>query len=106
MEPIVWVALIGAVSGAFSIWLTKRLERGKAANEETATKVSETAVVVAAWKDLLEAKERELVHKDEVIAEEQAIAASFSAKAERLEAENGELRAARDRCVAEHGTEA
>lgn len=105
MDPVVLVALIGLASGLLSIWLTRRLERGKDANEQAATKVSETAVVVAAWKDLLAAKERELVHKEQQLAEEQAIAASFSAKADRLEAENRELRDQRDRCQAEHTQE-
>lgn len=92
MDPVIWVALIGLVSGCVTIWLTHLVDRQKRANEEAAAKVSETAVVVAAWKDLLEAKERELVHKDQVLAEEQAVAAAFAAKADRLEAENRELR--------------
>lgn len=98
MDPVIWVAVIGAVSSVMAIWLTKRLERTKEANEQAVTKVTETQVVVNTWKDLFAEVKAEL-------ANERAIAATFAAANERLETENRELRADRDRCRTEHATQ-
>lgn len=101
----IWVALIGAASSATAILLGRRIERAKVKTDAANANVSETQVVVNAWKDLLAAKERELEHKDQLLANEQAIAASFAAANERLQEENRELRDERDRCPSHHPRE-
>lgn len=90
MNPLVWGPLIGGITGVVGSWL---LYRSATTATRGTEKLEGVKVQMDGWERLHKADVAENDRLKAALIEERTVSQSFAAKAERLEAENAELRA-------------
>lgn len=98
MDPAIWGPLIGGIAAAFGSVMLFKATRSTAKGTEA---IESVKVQMDGWERLHKADITEQDRLKAALIEERAVSQTFSTKAERLEAENAELRAR----LAERGTD-